>query len=179
LKVSLIAAMAENRVIGINNELPWKLPADLGWFKKNTLNKPIVMGRKTWESLPFRPLPGRLNIIVTRDKHYQPVNNQGLIIEHNVAKNIAKVASVEQAIVAAETVHASEVMFVGGAMLYQQVLDKADHLYLTRVHENFKGDAWFPEIDFSQWREVFCEHHQADQNNPHQYSFYIYQRETG
>ena len=80
MKISLIAAMAEDRVIGVDNKLPWKLPADLAWFKKNTLNKPIVMGRKTWESLPFRPLPGRDNIIITRDNSYQARNkkNEGV-----------------------------------------------------------------------------------------------------
>jgi len=171
LKVSLIAAMAENRVIGFNNQLPWHIPADLGWFKKNTLNKPVVMGRKTWESLPFRPLPGRANIIVTRDGNYQPENKKGDAVTDAIV-----VASVEEAIKVAEQQEFSELMFIGGAMLYQQVLSQADCLYLTLVQGEFNGDAWFPEVDMSQWQETFRQDNEPDEKNPHHYSFCIYQR---
>ena len=163
--------MAENRIIGINNQLPWRLPADLGWFKKNTLHKPIVMGRKTWESLPFRPLPGRLNIIVSRDKNYQPLNTKNEVVTEALL-----VASVDDAIKTAQQKSLSELMFIGGAMLYEQVLDKVDSLYLTIVKGNFEGDAWFPEIDFSQWQESFHQDNKPDEKNPHHYSFKIYQR---
>ncbi|MCU7835556.1 MAG: type 3 dihydrofolate reductase [gamma proteobacterium symbiont of Taylorina sp.] len=171
MKISLIAAMAENHVIGCNNKLPWHLPADLGWFKKNTLNKPIVMGRKTWESLPFRPLPGRVNIIVSRDKLYQPLNQKNEVVSEAII-----VTSVDEAIEKANQEGLSELMFIGGAMLYKQVLDKADYLYLTLVKGNFEGDAWFPELDFTQWQENFHQDNEPDDNNHHHYSFIIYQR---
>lgn len=171
LKISLIAAMSEDRVIGINNQLPWHLPADLGWFKKNTLNKPVVMGRKTWESLPFRPLPKRPNVIVTRDKDYQAVNSKG----EPVADAIL-VGSVDEAIALAKEKNFSELMFIGGAMLYKQVLNRVDNLYLTLVKGEFEGDAWFPEIDFSQWQETFHQDNEPDEKNSHHYSFCIYQR---
>lgn len=163
--------MAENHVIGCNNKLPWHLPADLGWFKKNTLNKPIVMGRKTWESLPFRPLPGRVNIIVSRDKLYQPLNQKNEVVSEAII-----VTSVDEAIEKANQEGLSELMFIGGAMLYKQVLDKADYLYLTLVKGNFEGDAWFPELDFTQWQENFHQDNEPDDNNHHHYSFIIYQR---
>ena len=173
LKISLITAMAENRIIGINNQLPWHLPADLGWFKKNTLNKPVVMGRKTWESLPFRPLPGRANVIVTRDKDYQPLNKNGELV-----MDAFLVASVDEAIELAQQKEFSELMFIGGAMLYEQVLSRVDCLYLTLVKGEFEGDAWFPEIDFSQWRETFHQDNEPDDKNPHHYSFCIFQRKS-
>ncbi len=171
MKISLIAAMAENRVIGLNNKLPWNLPADLAWFKKQTLNKPIVMGRKTWESLPFKPLPGRDNIIITRDANYQAKNKKN----ERVSSAIVCI-SVTEAINYALSQGCDELMFIGGASLYTQVLDRVDYLYLTWVKGEFSGDAWFPEIDFSQWQESFSERHEADKNNLHSYQFSIYQR---
>jgi len=169
LKISLIAAMAEDRVIGIDNKLPWKLPADLAWFKKNTLNKPIVMGRKTWESLPFKPLPGRDNIIITRDKTYQAKNRKNELISDAII-----CASVDEAINYANKKGHEELMFIGGAMLYTQVLERADCLYLTIVKGRFTGDAWFPEINFAHWQERFSEDHEPDIDNPHHYRFSIY-----
>jgi len=161
--------MAENRVIGDNNRLPWKLPADLAWFKKNTLNKPIVMGRKTWESLPFKPLPGRDNIIISRDLNFQPKNNHGKEISSAIV-----CSSVAHAIEYADKKAYEELMFIGGAMLYSQVLEIADCLYLTLIKGNIKGDAWFPEIDYSLWKQYFSEQHSPDEDNPHYYSFNIY-----
>jgi dihydrofolate reductase len=163
--------MSENRVIGIDNQLPWRLPADLGWFKKNTLNKPVVMGRKTWESLPFRPLPQRLNFIITRDKNYQPVNAKG-----NEIIEVRLVNSVAEAITAAKNDGYQELMFIGGAMLYEEILPRADRLYLTLVKDEFEGDAWFPQIDLSQWRESYHQENKADEQNQHQYCFSIYDR---
>lgn len=174
MKVSLIAAMAENRVIGINNQLPWHIPADLGWFKKNTLNKPVVMGRKTWESLPFRPLPGRVNMIVSRNSNYQPVNTKGEAVTAALL-----VASVDEAIELAKKEDFSELMFIGGATLYEQVLPRVDRLYLTMVQGEFDGDAWFPEVDMANWQETFRQDNEADEKNPHRYSFCIYQRREG
>lgn len=171
MKISLIAAMAEDRVIGIDNKLPWKLPADLAWFKKNTLNKPIVMGRKTWESLPFRPLPGRDNIIITRDKNYQANNTK-----NEVVSSVIVCSSIDDAIDYAKKQKNEELMFIGGATLYEQVLEKVDCLYLTQVKGKFEGDAWFPEIDFSDWREDYFEDNDPDESNPHHYRFSIYYR---
>ena len=171
MKISLIAAMSENRVIGINNQLPWHLPADLGWFKKNTLNKPIVMGRKTWESLPIRPLSGRVNIIVSRDLNYQPFNKKSEPVRDAIV-----VSSVDEAINRASQDGLSELMFIGGAMLYEQVLEKADYLYLTLVKGNFEGDAWFPELNWNQWQESFRQDNEPDENNQQHYSFRIYKR---
>ena len=171
MKISLIAAMSEDRVIGINNQLPWKLPADLAWFKKNTLNKPIVMGRKTWESLPFRPLPGRDNIIITRDTDYQAKNTKNEIVPAAVI-----CCSIDEAIQVANDKGHEELMFIGGATLYEQVLEKVDCLYLTQVKGAFEGDAWFPEIDFSQWQETYAQDNLPDEKNPHHYRFSIYQR---
>lgn len=171
MKISLIAAMAEDRVIGLENKLPWKLPADLAWFKKNTLNKPVVMGRKTWESLPFRPLPGRENLIITRNKKYQAVNKKNELISDAVI-----CSSIDEAIDYANKQGYEELMFIGGAALYEQVLAKADCLYLTLVKGQFAGDAWFPEIDFSVWQEYYFQDNAPDENNPHHYRFSIYQR---
>ena len=165
--------MAENRVIGINNQLPWKLPADLAWFKKNTLNKPIVMGRKTWESLPFRPLPGRDIILITRDNSYQAWNNRNARVDRAIVRS-----SVDEAIQYAIDRQFDELMFIGGATLYEQVLEQVDCLYLTLVKGQFEGDAWFPEIDWSQWQETYCQDNEPDEQNRHHYRFSIYQRQN-
>ncbi len=160
MRIALIAALAGNRVIGCDNQLPWRISADLKHFKALTMGKPIVMGRKTRESIG-RPLPGRKNIVVTRDSAYQ-------------AEGCQVVYSIEQALdVAAGS---DEVMIIGGAGLYQQTLDRADRLYLTRVRADVDGDTWFPEIDTQQWHEVACESHQADENNEYDYDFVILER---
>ncbi len=160
MKVSLIVAMAENRVIGRDNQLPWRLSADLQHFKALTMGKPIVMGRKTWESIG-RPLPGRTNIVVTRDAGYQA---EGCTVVH----------SVDQALEAAAG--SDEVMVIGGANLYQQLLERADCLYLTLVKAAVEGDAWFPEFDMAQWREVGRESHSRDEKNEFDYEFVALER---
>lgn len=155
MKISIITAMDENRLIGKANGLPWHLPADLQFFKKVTLGKPIVMGRKTFESIG-RPLPGRQNIVVSRNPDY-------------IAEGCDVVASLDAAIEAAGD--AEELMIIGGANLYQQTLAEADTLYLTKVHGAFDGDAWFPEIDETQWQQTWREDHTADEKNTVDYSF--------
>jgi len=172
--VSMIAAIANNRVIGINNQLPWHLPEDLAWFKKNTLNKPIIMGRKTWESLPFKPLPGRKNIIITRDQNYQPLDSSkdnGKILEQ-----VAVVASIEQALTIEEKL-ADEVMIIGGASVYEQALPLIDRLYLTNIHHDFDGDAYFPDYQQYQWQQSYIESNQSQANDKNsvifQYDFLI------
>ncbi|WP_178106879.1 dihydrofolate reductase [Pseudomonas mangiferae] len=147
----LIAALAENRVIGRDNRMPWHLPADLKYFKAKTLGKPIVMGRKTWESLG-RPLPGRLNLVVSR----QP----GLALDG--AEVFAELdAALHRAQAWAETQGVDEVMLVGGAQLYAQALPRADRLYLTRIALAPEGDTWFPEVDEADWQRLEHEAHPA------------------
>lgn len=159
--ISIIAAMDEERVIGIDNRLPWRLPADLQHFKRLTLGKPIVMGRKTWESLPGL-LPDRPHIVISGNPDYR-------------APGCRVVSSVAAALAAAGDV--DEVMIVGGANLYAQLLPRADRLYLTRVHTRVEGgDAWFPTFDGSEWRETARSRHRADDRNPFDYTFLTYER---
>ena len=159
MKISIIVAMDTNNVIGKDNELPWHLPADLQHFKKTTMGKPILMGRKTWESIG-RPLPGRTNIVITRDTGYQA---QGCVVVNSIdaALDASLAAAGEQ----------DEVMVIGGAEFYRQVLPRTDTLYLTRIHETFEGDTVFPELNAADWCETERSDQSADEKNPHDYSF--------
>jgi dihydrofolate reductase len=159
--LSVIAAMARNRVIGLDNRLPWQLPADLQHFKQLTMGKPMIMGRRTWESLPGL-LPGRPHIVVSRDPDYQAA---GAMVAH----------SLEQALAVAGEL-GDEVMLIGGANLYVQALPLADRLYLTLVDAEVDGDAWFPEFDEDDWVLEQREEHAADERNRHPYSFLSYRR---
>ena len=167
LPLSLIAALAENRVIGVDNRMPWHLPGDFKFFKATTLGKPIIMGRKTWDSLG-RPLPGRLNLVVSR----QP----GLVLE-----GAEVFGSLDEAIVRAEQwaqqQGVGEVMLIGGAQLYGQALERglADRLYLTRVELSPQGDAWFPEVDAQQW-EMKSTAANAAQGDKPAYHFEVWER---
>ncbi len=147
--------MSSNGVIGRNNELPWHLPADLQHFKRTTMGKPILMGRKTWESIG-RPLPGRTNIVITRDTAYRA---EGCVVVNSI--DAALEAAGEQ----------DEVMVIGGAEFYRQVLPRTDTIYLTRVHATISGDTRFPELSADEWLEVERSDHAADDKNPHDYSF--------
>jgi len=160
MKISIIAAMADNRVIGIDNQLPWNLPADMKWFRQNTLGKPVLMGRKTYGSIG-KPLPKRRNIVISRD--------ESLKIE---GCDVVSSADAAFQLCSAE----AEVMIIGGASFYEQTLPLADRLYLTLVHSEIDGDAWFPEIDFNQWQEVERIDHRADEANAFDYSFLILER---
>ncbi len=165
MKISLISAMANNRVIVIDNQMPWHLPADFAWFKKHTIGKPIIMGRKTYESIG-RPLPKRLNIVVSRDPN---LSIDGVMIAN----------SLEQAFEFAKTHEESqheEVMVIGGDSIYQAVLPQADKLYLTFVDADIQGDAYFPEFDSQEWQEAYSENYLADENNSFDMRFVIYQR---
>jgi dihydrofolate reductase len=152
-KITLVAALARNRVIGRNNRLPWHLPADLAHFKRLTLDKPIVMGRRTWESLPG-VLPRRTHIVVSRDSAYR-------------APGALVVASPEAAIAAA----GAEVMVVGGAALYASLLPRAGRMELTLVEAQIDGDAWFPEWDPEQWREAWRARRAWDTRNAYDLTF--------
>jgi dihydrofolate reductase len=155
--------MAKNRVIGINNQLPWKLPADMKWFRTHTLGKPIIMGRKTFESFGGKSLPDRKNIIVTQDKSYS--TDQATVC-HSIEEAIESCGNVE------------EVMIIGGMSLYKQTLPNADRLYMTVVDADVEGDAWFPDFDLSEWKELENHNHKADEKNAYDCDFKILERLT-
>jgi len=160
LELSIVVAMAENRVIGKNNQLPWHLPADLRHFKTLTMGKPILMGRKTHESIG-RALPGRQNIVVTRQRGYQA---EGCTVAQSVDAALAACAN------------ADEVMLIGGAQLYRELLPRSTRIYLTLVHAIIPGDTLFPEIDPAVWYETARADHPADEKNAHAFSFVTLQR---
>jgi dihydrofolate reductase len=158
--ISIIVAVAENGVIGSDNRLPWHLPDDLKRFKALSLGKPIVMGRRTFESIG-RPLPGRTNIVVSR----QP----GLAIEGAIV-----VPSLDAALEA--TGAAPEVVVIGGAEIFRLALPRTDTIHLTRVHASVAGNVHFPELDPANWREAAVEHHAADERHQYAFSFVTLQR---
>ena len=153
--ISLVAAMAKNRVIGKDNQMPWHMPADLAHFKSVTLGKPIIMGRKTYESIG-RPLPGRQNIVISRNPAYQ-LEGCDTVTSFDAA--LALVANEE------------EVMVVGGGFLYQQTLGLANKLYLTFIDLDVEGDTQFPEYEQLKLTEVNREAHSADEKNPYNFAF--------
>jgi dihydrofolate reductase len=159
--------MARNRVIGLHNALPWRLPADMQHFKALTTGHPVVMGRKTFESLG-RPLPNRTNIVITRAPHYAP---EGCAVAH----------SPEQALeIARQHVPPDdpEIYVIGGADLYTQMLPQADRLYVTLVDIEPEGDAWFPPFDWQEWRELERRFHPSDDKNRHSCEFLTLERKT-
>lgn len=162
MKISMIAAMAHDRVIGKDNQMPWHLPADLAHFKRVTLGKPVLMGRKTFESIG-RPLPGRRNLVISRNPDYQ-------------AEGIEVVGSVEAALALLASSSVEELMVIGGGHLYAEMLPSADCLYLTQIDLAVEGDTRFPAFDDGQWQRIDCESHPADEKNPHPYSFETWQR---
>ena len=165
LPVSLIVAATRNQVIGRDNQMPWHLPADLRYFKQCTLGKPIIMGRKTWESLG-RPLPGRLNIVISRQVD---TKLDGAEVFADLAAAIAR----GQAWAAAQGV--SEVMVIGGGQIYQQALALAQRVYLTRIELELEGDAFFPVLDAQAWQQISAEAHPAQNDEPG-YTFEVWQR---
>ena len=159
-RLSIIAAMALNRAIGIHNTLPWRLPEDLKRFKALTMNHHIVMGRKTYDSIG-KPLPGRDTVIVTRNMDY-------------AVPGCIAVNSLDAALTVSHG--DTEVFFVGGAELYRQALPIAHRIYLTEIQRVFDGDAFFPEFDKSQWIETSRERHRTEGGNSFEYHFVIYDR---
>ncbi|MBI1283814.1 MAG: dihydrofolate reductase [Thiobacillus sp.] len=159
-RVSVIAALARNRVIGIENRLPWRLPEDLAHFKALTLGHPILMGRKTFESLG-RPLPGRTNIVITRNPGYRP---EGCLVADSIPAAVALCKD------------ADEVFFIGGAELYAQAIPLADRLYLTEVDTEAEGDAWFPDYDRSAFQEISRESHAGEKRDVLRFDFVVYER---
>lgn len=164
--VVMVAALSRNRVIGVDNKLPWYLPEDLKFFKRITLGKPLVMGRKTFESIG-RPLPGRLNIVVTRDTTFQ---HEGVRVCHDLASALA--LADRQAIIDG----AEEVAVIGGGEIFTLVMPSATRLYLTEVDIEIEGDAYFPPVDAKAWREVQRVPAQQRQEGQPDYAFVAYQR---
>lgn len=163
MRVCLIAAMGENRVIGKGGRLPWRLPADLRFFRQTTWGRPVIMGRVTWDSVG-RPLPGRRNIVVSRRRDFAP-------------KGAEVAASLEAALLL--VADEPEVFVVGGAQLYATALPRADRIYLTVIHQNFEGDTWFPKFEGPSWRLVSRDDREADSENPYPFSFLVYERVSG
>jgi dihydrofolate reductase len=159
-RVSLIVAMTRNRTIGINNTLPWHLPADLKHFKSLTMGHHIVMGRKTYESIG-RPLPGRTSVVVSRNVHYSPT---GVILARSLEAAISACGD--------ET----EIFVIGGAELYRQAINLADRIYLTEIEADIQGDAHFTELDGKLWQETGRISHAPDEKNLYCYHFVVYDR---
>ncbi|MBX3709934.1 MAG: dihydrofolate reductase [Gammaproteobacteria bacterium] len=161
--VSAIAAMSENRVIGNNNQLPWQLPADLKHFKVTTTSHPIIMGRKTFESIG-RPLPNRSNIIMT---HHHAFQAPGCVIA----------VSVKEALQHAATLDNKEIFIIGGAEIYKQFMSYITRIYLTIIHHTFIGDAYFPMLPANTWKERERIFHEPDEENAYPYSFVILEKQ--
>lgn len=160
--ISLIWAMDENRVIGYHNQLPWRLPEDLKFFKRVTMGHPIAMGRKTYDSIG-KPLPGRENIVITRDDNYDP---EGCTVMHSIEEMLAYAAENKS----------EEIFVIGGAEIFKEVLQHADKLYLTMIHHQFEGDTFFPVFDIDKWELESREIGLKDEKNPYEYEFLIYKR---
>ncbi|HEV3286912.1 MAG TPA: type 3 dihydrofolate reductase [Steroidobacteraceae bacterium] len=157
--ISLIVAMAQNGVIGRDNALPWRLPADLKRFKAFTLGKIVLMGRKTFESIG-RPLPGRDNLVLTRDRRWWA---SGVIVVHSVEQALAQAG-------------ANELVAIGGAQIYRLLMPFARRIYLTHVHADVPGDTFFPDFDPTQWDDVECRMHPADEEHAYPVTFVTLER---
>ncbi|WP_109080433.1 type 3 dihydrofolate reductase [Aggregatibacter aphrophilus] len=156
MSLSLIVAMTQNRVIGKDNQMPWHLPADLAWFRQNTTGKPVIMGRKTFESIG-RPLPKRTNIVLSR----QPFEHDGVIWKDSLESAVDFVRDSE------------EIMLIGGGQLFNEYLSKADRLYLTEIQTKLDGDTFFPSMNWDEWHIEFEQYRPADAQNPYDCRFLI------
>jgi dihydrofolate reductase len=161
--LSLIVAASENNAIGKNNQLLWNLPADTKFFKNTTWALPVIMGRKTYESLG-KPLMGRYNIVITSNKNWKPNGEMKVV------------SNVSEAIEAAGVMQTNEIMVIGGAQIYTETLPIADRVYLTRVHATLDGDAYFPELNTNEWKLTSANHFYKDEKHAFDYSFEIWDR---
>ncbi|MGD8856342.1 MAG: type 3 dihydrofolate reductase [Chloroflexota bacterium] len=157
--ISLIVAMGTNRVIGRDNRLPWRMPADMKRFREITMGKALVMGRETFDSIG-KPLAGRHNIVLTRNKTYAA---EGCTVAHSISE-------------ALQAAGEGEIMVIGGGRVYAQMLPVADRIYLTLIDAEFEGDSYFPTLDMAEWREVARELHGIDEDNPYNYAFIVLDR---
>ena len=160
-KIALIVAVAHNNVIGAGNTIPWYCPADLQYFKRTTMGTPVLMGRKTYESLKIKPLPGRQNIIITRDKGFQA---EGCDVVNSIDSGLQLTRDKER------------VFVIGGENIYKQILDRADELYITYVDVEVEGDRYFPAISLHDWNLVREESRPADEKNPYDLVFKVFVR---
>ncbi|MGD6845011.1 dihydrofolate reductase [Bacillus infantis] len=160
--ISLLWAMDENSAIGNNNDLPWRLPEDLKYFKRVTMGHSIAMGRKTWDSIG-RPLPGRENIVLTRDSGF---TCEGCKIFYSFDEFLAGCREKSD----------QEIFIIGGAEIFKMALPAADRLYLTMIHDQFKADTFFPEIDWKEWQLESRDKGIRDEKNPYDYEFLVYTR---
>jgi len=160
--LTAIVAMSENRAIGKNNQLPWHLPADLKHFRDLTINKPILMGRKTFQSIG-RPLPNRLNVVISRDENFKI---EGCRIYHSINEALFHLKDYP------------EICLIGGAELFRQMLPNVRRIYLTIVHHTVSGDVFFPELNSSEWNEIERVNHAPDDKNPYSYSFITLERKS-
>jgi dihydrofolate reductase len=163
MSLSIIAAMDQNQLIGRQGKIPWELPADLQYFKETTMGAPIIMGRKTFESIGSA-LSGRRNIILTRNKDYAA---EGCEIVHSKDKILDEFLEKKE-----------EAFIIGGAEIYKQFLAYSDKLYLTIIEHEFSGDTYLPEIDWQKWDELSKKQGTTDSNNPYPYSYHVYQRKN-
>lgn len=164
MRTSLIVAVAANGAIGLEGDLPWRLPADLRHFKRLTMGHHLIIGRRTWESVGV-VLPGRTMIVVTRDLDYLP-GVEGVLVAHSLKEALRLAEGDDEPFVA------------GGAALYREAFDIVDRMHLTRIHEDFEADTFFPAFDAQQWIVVAEEHHEPDEKNAYPYTFLTLERAT-
>ena len=165
--ISLIAAVSRNLTIGKDGDLPWRLPDDMRFFMETTTGHPVIMGRKSYEALPpkFRPLPNRTNIVITRQVDYLA---SGAIVLNNLQAGLDY----------AQTIEDNEVFVTGGGEIYTLALPYADRIYLTEVNAEVEGDAYFPEFDKSNWKEISRRHHPSDEKHLFAFDFVCYERNS-
>lgn len=161
--ISLIVAATENNVIGKNNQLLWHLPNDLKFFKNTTWAMPVVMGRKTFESIGNKPLKGRLNIIITKQKNWK-------------ADGVVTVHSLDDAIFVANSHYYKEIFIAGGGEIYNLTINKAHKIYLTRVHTNIDGDTFFPEMNEQHWKKISSVPNNSDEKHAFSFSFELWEK---
>lgn len=170
MKLAIIAAVSDNGIIGCNGKLPWKISSDLKQFKKITSNHVVIMGRKTWESIG-RPLPNRFSIVMTNQAWLD-----GVDIVDNLDDALEYADHITHYANSCGNLNKEIAFVIGGEKIYELAIEKANLLYLTRVHANVDGDACFPEIDFSQWNIISQERHIADEKNEYDFTFEVYQK---
>lgn len=167
--IALVVAIGENGAIGRGGELPWRLSSDMRYFRKVTMGKPVIMGRRTFKSLP-RVLDGRLNIVLTRDQGFIAPD---AVMAHSLDEGLAAARD------SAARTDAGEIMVIGGEDVFREVLPQAHRIYLTEVHASPEADTWFPDFDKREWREVFRERHEAGPRDEHAFSFVVLERTDG